>query len=116
MGDINWVVYFRELQKIWLAVRSFIFNKPRCQSTSHSTERGFLGNVMLIIKEVDTVGYFNQDTLGHGKELIAEHNRIVERGEWMMLLQGSRKMDWLNFQCLDIHAANAKQLLGKLAG
>ena len=54
------------------------------------------------IKEVDIVGYFNQDTLGHWKQLMAEHNRIVEQGERMLLLQGMKKMDWIKFRCLDL--------------
>ena len=69
---------------------------------SYYRERIPRQQVMMVIKEFDTVGNFNQDTLGHWKELMAEHNRIVERGERMLLLQGRRKMDWLKFRCLDL--------------
>ena len=58
--------------------------------------------VVQVIKEFDIVGYFNQDTLGHWKQLMAEHNRIVEQGERMLLLQGMKKMDWIKFRCLDL--------------
>jgi hypothetical protein len=59
--------------------------------------------VMDIIREIDIVGKINMDTLNQWKELMSEHNRIVERGERMMLLQcRARTLNCLKFRCLDL--------------
>ena len=59
--------------------------------------------VIAIINEIDTVGNINQDTLGCWKDLISEHNRIIERGERMMLMQCIKtRMSWAKFQSLDL--------------
>ena len=58
---------------------------------------------MAIVKEIDTAGKIDQNTLGHWKALMSEHNNIVERGERMMLQQGrAPNMSWLKFRCLDL--------------
>jgi hypothetical protein len=59
--------------------------------------------VMAIIKEAETAGNINQNTLNHWNDLMSEHNQIVERGERMMLQQcRSTSMGWLKFRCLDL--------------
>jgi hypothetical protein len=66
--------------------------------------------ILEIIKESATVVNFNQDTLGHWREMMSEHNSIVERGERMKLLQFRvlkmscrvSTMSWIQFQCLDL--------------
>jgi hypothetical protein len=53
-----------------------------------------------IIKEIDTAGNFNQETFIRWRDLMSEHNSIVERGERMMLLQYRAKN--IKFRCLDL--------------
>jgi hypothetical protein len=56
-----------------------------------------------IVQELDTIGKFNQDTLSLWNDWMSEHNRIVERGERMMLLQcRARCMSWLKYRSLDL--------------
>ena len=59
--------------------------------------------IIEIIKGIDTAGNINQDTFSHWKDLMSEHNRIVERGEQMMLLRiRAANMKWIKFGCLDL--------------
>ena len=59
--------------------------------------------VLEIIREIDTVGNINQDTFSHWKDLMSQHNRIVQRGERMALLrQRATNMNWIKFGCLDL--------------
>ena len=59
--------------------------------------------VMEIIREIETAGNFNQDTLGHWKTWMTEHNRIVERGERMMLMQcRATNLRWIKYRRLDL--------------
>jgi hypothetical protein len=70
---------------------------------SYQQERLPRQHVMEIIKEVATVGNINQDTFSHWKELMSEHNHIVERGERMLLLPyKATHLNWIKFRCLDI--------------
>jgi hypothetical protein len=70
---------------------------------SYCQERLPRQQAMEIIREIDTAGNFNQDTLAYWKEWMSEHNRIVERGERMMLLQGRKtNMNWIKFWSLDL--------------
>ena len=55
-----------------------------------------------IIREFDTVGNINQDELRQWKDLMTEHNRIIERGERMLLLQNIKSLSWIKFQNLDL--------------
>ena len=59
--------------------------------------------VLEIVREIDTVGNINQDTFSHWKDLMSQHNRIVQRGERMVLLrQRVTNMNWIKFGCLDL--------------
>jgi hypothetical protein len=70
---------------------------------SYRKERLPRDQVKSIIKEIETAGKINQNTLRHWSDLMSEHNRIAERGERMLLLQNrASNMNWIKFQCLDL--------------
>jgi hypothetical protein len=60
-------------------------------------------HIMKFIKEIDTAGNFNRDTLENWKDLMSEHNRIIERGERMQQqLCRATRMSWIKFRNLDL--------------